>query len=196
MEIPVTNSEDLDDNTLMAGVIAGEIENMGLLYERYKRPLYAYFFKLTTGDKHASEDLVHTVFYRAIRYKTSFRCEGSFASWLFTIAHNAGIDHNRKRNRIGDYRTEIQATYNPHYEQNDFERNEEHKTLESAMMRLKPEERELLILSKIDDLKYREIAGIFNTSESNIKIKIFRALRKLRDFYLKIENKGYEKKKY
>jgi RNA polymerase sigma-70 factor (ECF subfamily) len=196
MKIPVTNSEDLDDNTLMAGVIAGELDNMGLLYEKYKRPLYAYFFKFTGGDRHASEDLVHTVFYRAIRYKTSFRCEGSFASWLFSIAHNAGIDHNRKKQRIGEYKSEIQATNNLLSEQNDFEKIEEHNTLESAMTQLKPEERELLNLSKIENLKYREIAVILNTSESNIKIKIFRALRKLKDFYLKIENKGYEKERH
>jgi RNA polymerase sigma factor (sigma-70 family) len=179
----------------MAGVIAGDIDNMGPLYERYKRPLYGYFIKLTGGDCQASEDLVHTVFYRAIRYKTSFRCEGSFASWLFSIAHNAGIDHNRKNQKLNMYRTEILATGIPYYEQNDYEKSEQNKTLSEALLQLKSDERELLILSKIENLKYREIAGMLNTSESNVKIRIFRALRKLKDIYANIENKGYEKKR-
>ena len=179
----------------MAEVIAGETGKIGLLYERYKRPLYAYFLKFTGGDTHASEDLVHTVFYRAIKYKTSFRCEGSFANWLFSIAHNAGLDHNKKIKRLNDYRSEFQATHEISYEQNSVEKNDQLNTLESAMARLKQEERELLILSKIDNLKYREIADILNTTESNIKIKMFRALRKLKDFYLIIENKGHEKER-
>jgi hypothetical protein len=45
----------------MIYVIAGEIGMIGPLYEKYKRPLYTYFFKLTGGDNQASEDLVHTV---------------------------------------------------------------------------------------------------------------------------------------
>jgi RNA polymerase sigma-70 factor (ECF subfamily) len=179
----------------MAAVISGEIGKLGILYEKYKRPLYAYFMKLTAGDIHASEDLVHTVFFRVIRYKSGFRCEGSFASWLFSIAHNAGIDYNRKVKRMIEYKSNYLVTHEKHYESDELEHSEEQRTLEMAMSKLKQEERELLTLSKIDNLKYREIAGILKTTESNIKIKIFRALRKLKDIYLTIENQGYEKER-
>ncbi len=180
----------------MAGVIAGDIDSMGPLYERYKRPLFGYFLKLTGGDNNASEDLVHTVFYRAIKYKNTYRCEGSFASWLFSIAHNTGIDHNRKIQKYNVYNAEYQAVNNIYYEQDDLEKSEMQITLDSALKKLKSEEREILILSKVENLKYRDIAIIMNTTESNIKIKIFRALKKLRDVYLTIENKGYEKEKH
>jgi RNA polymerase sigma-70 factor (ECF subfamily) len=177
----------------MAHVIAGEIEKMGMLYERYKKPLYAYFFKLTSGDHQASEDLVHTVFYRVIRYKTNFKGEGTFARWLFRIAHNAGLDHNRKIRHLNDHKNEVHATQTALYENNDLEIREQHATLEKALNRLKPEEKELLVLGKIDCLKYKEIAEILNTTESNVKIRIFRALKKLKDIYMKLENPGYEK---
>jgi RNA polymerase sigma factor (sigma-70 family) len=176
----------------MANVIAGEIDKIGILYEKYKRPLYAYFFKLTCGDSQASEDLVHTVFYRVIRYKTSFRGVG-FTNWLFRIAHNAGIDHNRKNKHINDYKTEVSAGQPVLYEQNDLEKDEQHVIIERAMNLLKSDERELIVLGKIDCLKYKEIAEILNTTESNVKIRIFRALRKLKDIYTKIENTKYEK---
>jgi len=177
----------------MGHVIAGEIGKMGILYERYKRPLYAYFFKLTSGDNQASEDLVHTVFYRAIRYKTSFTCRGSFKNWLFRIAHNAGIDHNRKIKHLRNYKTEVHTTQSVVYENNDLEKNEMRTILEQAMSKLKADERELLILGKIECLKYKEIADILNTTESNIKIRTFRALKKLRDIYKKLEKTRYEK---
>jgi DNA-directed RNA polymerase specialized sigma24 family protein len=53
----------------------------------------------------------------------------------------------------------------------------------------------LLVLSKIDCLKYKEIAEILNITESNVKIRIFRALKKLKDIYEKLENTIYEKER-
>jgi RNA polymerase sigma factor (sigma-70 family) len=185
----------LDDISLMASVNAGEIDKVGVLYEKYKRPLYGYFFKLTCGDNQASEDLVHTVFYRVIRYRTGFTGEGNFAKWLFTIAHNTGIDHNRRIKRVNTFKTEIYAVQPAMYENNDLEKNEQLIILRKAMYRLKPDERELLVLSKIDCLKYKEIAEILNITESNVKIRIFRALKKLKDIYEKLENTIYEKER-
>jgi RNA polymerase sigma-70 factor (ECF subfamily) len=177
----------------MSHVIAGEIDKMGILYERYKRPLYAYFYKLTRGDIQASEDLVQTVFYRVIRYKTGFTGQGSFKNWLFRIAHNTGIDHNRRNKHISRYINEVHTTQTGEYENNDLEKNEQHATLEKAIGKLKPDERELIILGKIDCLRYKEIAVILNTSESNVKIRIYRALKKLRDIYVKLDSTRYEK---
>jgi RNA polymerase sigma factor (sigma-70 family) len=177
----------------MIRVIAGEIDKAGLLYERYKRPLYAYFFKLTCGDRQASEDLVHTVFYRMIRYRTSYSGKGNFAKWLFRIAHNTGIDHNRKIKHLNNYSNEAYASQTAIYEPDDLEKNEQLAILEQAMRKLKPYERELLVLSKIDCLKYKEIADILNITESNVKIRIFRALKRLKDFYEKLEKTRYEK---
>jgi RNA polymerase sigma factor (sigma-70 family) len=176
----------------MSHVIAGEIDKMSFLYEKYKKPLYAYFYKLTSGDNQASEDLVHTVFYRVIKYKTSFTGDGNFASWLFRIAHNAGIDHNRKLKRLDKYKNEINANQDVMFEPDDLEKNEKYAALKYAMSRLKQDERELLILGKIDGLKYKEIAQILDTTESNIKIRIFRALKKLKDIYTKLESTTYE----
>ena len=179
----------------MALVIAGEIDKMGILYEKYKKPLYAYFFRLTGGDNQSSEDLVHTVFYRMIRYKTSFTGQGSFVKWLFRIAHNTGIDYFKKNRYANNYRIEAGSVQNIMYENNELEREERRSVLKKAMSRLKPHEREVIILGKIDCLKYREIAEILNTTESNVKIRIFRTLRKLKDIYLKIENKSYDKER-
>jgi RNA polymerase sigma-70 factor (ECF subfamily) len=172
----------------MALVIAGEIDRMGILYEKYKRPLYAYFFKLTGGNNQAAEDLVHTVFYRVIRYKSTFTGQGTFVKWLFRIAHNTGIDYHRKMRNVNAYNAEIKATQPVLYENLDLEKYEQIATLQKAMQMLKPDEREILILGKIDCLSYQEIADILNITESNVKIRIFRALKKLKDFYVKIES--------
>jgi RNA polymerase sigma factor (sigma-70 family) len=183
----------LDDNDLMAQVIAGEIDKLGILYERYKKPLFVYFFKLTTGDRQTSEDLVHTVFYRIIKYRTSFTGQGNFLNWLFRIAHNAGIDHNRKLKRHDNYRNDYLKSNSYSEESKDLEKKEEKELLDIAMRILSEEERELLVLGKIECLRYQEIAEILNISESNVKIRMFRAIRKLKDIYMKLETRRYEK---
>ena len=183
----------MDDITLMSHVIDGEIDKMSILYERYKMPIYSYFIKTTCGDREASEDLVHTVFYRAIRYKHSFTGQGSFANWIFRIARNVSLDHNRKKRNSYNYNAEIRSASGVMYVEDDYEKREQLASLEFAMKKLEHEEREIIVLGKIQCLRYKEIANILGTTEGNVKIRMFRALRKLKDIFLKIENVRYEK---
>lgn len=179
----------------MSLVIDGETEKMGILYERYRMPVYSYFYKVTCGDREASEDLVHTVFYRALRYRNTFSGNGSFAKWLFTIVRNAGLDHNRKKKKNSELLDEVTSENDPVYFENDLEKKEELVSLDSAMGMLNPEEREIIVLGKIECLKYKEIAEIIGTTEGSVKVRIFRAMRKLKDIFLKLENNRYEKEK-
>jgi RNA polymerase sigma factor (sigma-70 family) len=172
----------------MSHVIAGEIDEMGLLYEKYKKPLYAYFFKITSGDNQTSEDLVHTVFYRAIKYKSSFS-GGSFVNWLFKIAHNASVDHKKKLKSINNYQAEMMQGNPVQYDDYDPDKKEQLAMLEIALGKLSHEEKELVILGKIESLKYRDIAEITRISEGNVKIRMFRAIKKLKDIFMKIEKR-------
>jgi RNA polymerase sigma-70 factor (ECF subfamily) len=61
------------------------------------------------------------------------------------------------------------------------------------MKKLEHEEREIIVLGKIECLRYKEIADILGITEGNVKIRMFRAIRKLKDIFLKIENVRYEK---
>jgi len=67
-------------------------------------------------------------------------------------------------------------------------KEQELKTLETAMQKLSDENRELLILYRFQELKYNEIAKILNTTEGAIKVRVHRALNQLKNNYLKIEN--------
>jgi RNA polymerase sigma factor (sigma-70 family) len=171
----------------MTEAIAGDLDKFGILYERYKMPLYSYFYKLTGGQDQSSEDLVHNVFYRVLKYRNQYKGEGSFAGWLFTIAHNVGIDFHRNEKREVFKHVEIKDVHSWTRESHDLENEERSVLLLKALSKLKTEERDILLLSKQDCLKYKEIADIFNCNENAVKIKIFRALKKLKDIYLKLE---------
>lgn len=179
----------------MLRIIDGETDYMGVLYERYRRPMYGYFFRLTNGDAEASMDLVQQVFYKAMKYCKSFKGDGSFAKWIFRIAHNLGIDFIRRRGstHLVEYDSSIHDP--PCNDPDNLEKTESLNILNNAIGLLPPDDRELLLLAKISELKYSEICEITGLTESAVKTRIFRILKKLRENYSSIEKTRYEKER-
>ena len=80
----------------MAEVGAGQVARLAVLFERYHRALFRYFVSMN-GDREQAEDLVQEVFFRMLRYRTSYDPAQSFTAWMYQIARNAGVDQLRKR---------------------------------------------------------------------------------------------------
>jgi len=172
----------------MAQVVAGDLDKLAFLYDRYKLPLYAYFFKISGGQVQSCEDLVHTVFYRVIKHRDLYRGKGSFAGWLFAIAHNVGIDFNRKEKQTRFRHVGLNENQAVPTEISGMEKDEINALLLKALSMLPSDDREILVLSKQDCLKYKEIAEIYKCSENAIKVRVFRALKKLQEIYFRLEN--------
>ncbi len=162
---------------------------MALLFQRYHRPLYGFLFHMT-GQRESSEDMVQNVFYRMLKSRHSFTGEGEFKTWMYHIARNVLSDHFRKVSKSGthDDLTEwvekiggdVQV-----YEQ--MERKMEVQALQRAMAALNPESREILILSRFQDLRYLEIAQILDISVGAVKVRIHRAIGQLKTLYVESE---------
>ncbi len=82
----------------MLRVRDGEVEKLGVLYERHRTPLFNFFVRLT-GSSPMSEDLVHDVFLRMLKYRYTFEAGNQFTSWMYQVARNAHFDCWRKRQR-------------------------------------------------------------------------------------------------
>ena len=178
--------DPLSDNSLMLKVREGDLQKLGLLFERYRNILFGYFFKLSK-NRELSEDLVQAVFIRVIKYKHAYRGDGSFKTWIFHIARNIQIDHWRKEKKQGtkvtSYEIEDRLTGD-----NDSNYSEEKfQNLDKALDLLPDEKKELIVLSKLKGMKYKEIAEMMNLSEPIIKVRAFRALKELKEKYKEIE---------
>jgi RNA polymerase sigma factor (sigma-70 family) len=172
----------------MLKVKDGDLDRLGLLFERYKKPLYGFFYGMNK-DAEVSEDLVQNVFFRILKYRYLFRGEGDFRTWMFHIARNVNHDNFRKnkwqktdalehwQDRLGI--NENRAT--------EFQKDEELQLLSMAMDRLPEDKREILLLSKYQDKKYKEIGDIIGCSEGAVKVKVFRALQELKAVYRQLE---------
>lgn len=182
--------ETLSDNALMQKVKNGDVDQMGLLYERYHRQLYRFLYNMTR-QKELSEDLVQNVFIKMLKYNEGFLGYGEFKTWMYRIARNTVYDHFKKVKKtpahtdVTDYETRIAGEQ---FTDARIEKEQELKLLEYAMEKLSTENRELLVLCRFQELKYHEIAQILNTTEGAVKVRIHRALNQLKSNYMKIDN--------
>lgn len=166
----------------------GDLDKMGLLFERYKRPLYGFFFGLNK-EQELSEDLVQNTFLRILKYRHLFRGEGDFRAWMFHIARNVNIDHHRKhRIKATEALENWQERVGHHENQSvEMQQNEEHRMLSMAMDRLPADKREVLLLSKFEERKYSEIGEVLGCTEGAVKVKVFRALQELKVIFKQLE---------
>ncbi len=175
----------------MMKVKDGDIDKMGLLFERHNRQLYRFIFHIT-GNKVLSEDMLQNVFFRMLKYRKDFTGNGEFRTWMYFIARNVIHDHFRKENKLPSHNglsDLAEIIPGEHSADGQLLKEQELKTLDMALKSMSVENRELLVLYRYQDLTYRDIAVILRTTEGAIKVRIHRALNQLRNNFLKIENK-------
>ncbi len=175
------------DNHIMLKVKGGDLDKLALLYERYKKKLFGYFYKMNSNAS-ICEDMVQMVFMKILKSKHSFTGDGEFSMWLFTIARNVGYDNFRKNKQphddIKDYENSITADSDVEKDLTDIE---ELSLLQKALDRLNYSDKEVLIMSRFENLKYKQIGELFGVSEGAIKMKVRRALVQLKTAYQQIE---------
>ncbi len=173
----------------MLKVKEGQLETLGLLFERYKKVLFGFFYNMNF-DQELSEDLVQNVFERILKYRKGFKGDGEFKVWMFHIARNVNIDHYRKVSRFKneELHSHRETLGNNNLNQEEvIGKREELELLRTALNRLDREKREVLTLSKIEEMKYKQIGEVLNCSEGAVKVKVFRAMQSLKDEFIKIK---------
>jgi RNA polymerase sigma factor (sigma-70 family) len=170
----------------MLKVKSGDLDKMALLFQRYHRPLYGFLFRMT-GQRESSEDMVQTVFYRLLKSRHTFTGEGEFKTWMYHIARNVLSDHYKGHRRTWGHLDIAELEEKLAGDTGLFDRVEKRlavQALQKAMSALSPESREILVLSRFQELKGAEIAGILDISVSAVKVRIFRAIGQLKALYL------------
>ncbi len=154
------------------------------LYNAYFSKVFAYVYG-RVQDKDVSMDIVADVFEKAYLKMKNLRSPESFGSWLFTIARNEVSSHWRKEKPAAKAAQEAAIENSLHGQPKSPEETLLHKERVAALgelvKQLPKREQEIIALKFDAELTNREIAGILATSEVNVRVTIFRAIRKLRD---------------
>ena len=175
--------KQLTDEQLMNNVKNGDLDAMTPLFEKYHMRLYNFFIRLT-GNRATSQDLTQNVFRRILTYRNSYNSNKNFRTWMYQIARNIHIDHvNKNKMMISDFNKPEQFQYDQENAVEEMEYQSREKALYEALALMSPEQREIIELSRFQGLRYKEISEITGNSIGAIKVKVHRAIKKLRELY-------------
>jgi RNA polymerase sigma-70 factor (ECF subfamily) len=156
--------------------------------------VYTFALKIVKIPEDA-EEIAHDAFVKAYQSLGSFKRESKFSTWLYRIVFNECVSRLRKKKletiSIDEPRfnyLEIEETYSFLKELNDQEQKIE---ILKAVDSLPDDERSLITLFYLQECNIKEIVEITAYSESNVKIKLFRARKRL---FEKMKHTFIEKK--
>jgi RNA polymerase sigma factor (sigma-70 family) len=176
------------DSDLMARVRDGELESLSILFERHHRALFNFFVRLT-GSRGSGEDLVQEVFVRILKYRQTYLSGSTFTTWMYQIARNVHVDQLRKQHGETALEDESAAripdTGGLPADQR-ASRNQEVDLLNLALRRLPPEKRELLLLSRFQELRHEQIAAILACEVNTVKVRVHRAMKDLAGLFQQV----------
>lgn len=178
------------DEDLLLGSLRGRKGDFKLLLERYETELFNFLFHCT-GDRQTAEDMFQETFLQVYMKMDTFRPDGRFRPWVYTIAANLARDAMRKRRRRkalsldGELRSgedgklaDMITSDAP--EPETLLGKQEAATLATNLLEDLPETlREVVVSYFYNDMKYAEISEALDLPMGTVKSRLFRAIRQM-----------------
>lgn len=173
------------DEELMILYQNGHSEAFEVLYQRYAARVYG-FFRSKLEDTGLVEDAHQAAFMKLHQARDQYDPSFPFCPWLFTVCRNALFDLLRSRQRLNR-----REALDPEALENvpAPEAEEAGSSLQELEM-LPTGQREVLEMRYLEDLSFDEMAHRLETTPINVRQKVSRAIRNLKDL---IRNKGGER---
>ena len=177
----------MTDEQIMEAVKNGDLEQASILYARYHKRIFNFLARITF-DREQAEDLTQNVFLRLLKYRKSYKDGMRFQSWIYQMARNAFSDYYQVHKNKYSQMVDVQHIGNKASSVLDeMEQTEKEELLNRSMALLSEDQRELLVLTRYQYMKYEEVAQMMDTTVANIKVKVHRAIAKLREHYFLLE---------
>ena len=173
---PIAERES--DDVLMARFCEGDQDAFTVLYDRYAPQLESFLHRLVR-DRTLAEDLLQTTFLSFVRARGRYVATAGVRAWIYSIAANAGRDALRRRG------TRREQPFDPetlNIASDDAVLSDPHiaRAVEEALQQLPSEQREAVILHKMQGLSFPEIAIALGTSVGAAKVRAHRGYQRLK----------------
>jgi RNA polymerase sigma-70 factor (ECF subfamily) len=190
--INVSDKELIDDIIINNNQKAFEV-----LANRYQ-PLISRTCLGFVNSQYDAEDITQEVLIELFESLSSFRNESKISTWLYRISVNKSLNHIRKQKRDRMFRS-IESFFVSSGDQNepleiidkggmaadkDIIQSENKRMIKTAINKLPESQRIAFLLSKYQDLSYKEIAEVMNVSISSVESLLFRAKSNLQKHLL------------
>jgi RNA polymerase sigma-70 factor (ECF subfamily) len=165
-----------DEAELLAGCRAGEQRALEELYHRYKRRVYSLVLRIAGAAD--AEEVSQECFVRIFRGLARFRGESALGTWIYRLAVNAALSHVERRPARAEGEevlANLAAAEPPQRDPRLAAR------LESALGKLPPGYRAVLVLHDVEGLSHEEIGAILGCQIGTSKSQLSKARARMRE---------------
>lgn len=175
----LSDPEESDQNLVRRVLRSDPLAFRGI-FERYHEPIFR-FLIYKVGDRNLAEDLLQDVFVRTWENRHRLDPSKSLKSFLYTIANNLSASHFRHQKVVLTYENAIAPDESPPTPDSLMRDKERRALLLTAIAGLPEKTRVVFMMSRVEDLSYREISERLSISPKTVESHMGRALRLLRD---------------
>ncbi len=159
-------------------------KNENFTFNEVYESVFPVVFKISyriTGDRGIAEDLCHEAFIKYFERRGSFPSIDEVKFWLIRVIRNISLNYEKRRarERLAIDRYKKVAKVEDRGEDEKLLLKEMEEAIQKALEELPYNLREVLVLKEYGGLSYKEIGKVVGISESNVKVRIFRAREKL-----------------
>jgi RNA polymerase sigma-70 factor (ECF subfamily) len=180
------------DAELIQHVAQGDENAFEQLVKKYEHAVFNIIYRYT-GHYDDVEDLAQEVFMKVWRHAKSFKGKSKFSTWLYRIVVNHCLNYKSKHRHTLvslDEMTEKEKIPESLVVEVDLEQRQKAEIIRKAVEELPERQRIALLLSKLEDKSYKEIAAIMKISVSAVESLIFRAKEALKKKLIPLRNDG------
>lgn len=176
--------DHIDDAALALAAAQGDQRAFANLVNRHT-PGVLRLVSRFCHDPAGMEDLAQEIFVKAYLNLAALRNGAVFKGWLHRIATNTCIDWLRRGKAEAGVVHGLEESLPDDRDLAQVEARDARQRLEAAMTVLDPKDRRLLVLLGLEEKSVEEVAGLTGLTQVNVKVRAFRARRKLRAFFEK-----------
>lgn len=158
-----------------------DVQAFGAIYDYYFEGIFEFIYR-RTDDEELADDLCSQTFVKALEHLKKYEFRGlPFSAWLYRIATNEVNRHFNKKNRNRVFSLEEERVKELMETDDEGFSEEQITQLKTILNDLPTATMEILELRFFEGLGFKEIAFVLNIGESGAKMRLYRAVEKLRE---------------
>ncbi len=186
-QVKPTTMKDTEDQQILDWIARPETLEKGFrsLVEKYQEKLYWTIRRMVLSHEDA-DDVLQNTFMKVYRSIGRFEHKSSLFTWLYRVAVNESLnflERNKKWQSAGpvedgEHPAIAQLKADPYFEGDKIRMH-----LESALLRLPAKQKQVFLLRYQDELSYKDMAEILQTSEGALKASFHHAVKKIEEYF-------------
>ncbi len=168
----------MDEQQIIRSVQEGNHQAFSILVDKYRDVVFSIALKVLRNREDA-EEIAQETFIKAFQSIGTFKGKSKFSTWLYSITYNNCMSELRKKKMPFTSLEDLPRNEAPDVSIGDSSEEIRVECLQKALKALPAHDYTLILLYYYEDQSVEEISTVTGLSESNVKVKLFRARKRL-----------------